>query len=163
VFVVKKSPFPIFTVFVFLIVSCASTLVQEISTHQTPDWITKDIPLVYNKNEYITAKGEGSTADFSKYDALNNLSQYFDTRFHSEGMAFRTVTKDSFSASAEQKLSIISDANLFFVRYEQYYDEVKSRHYSLAYINKAEAFNIISQKISSNERIFSQKTKLAKK
>lgn len=159
---VKKTPFLIFTVFAFLIVNCASTSKQKTSVQQTPDWITKDISLVYNKNEYIAAKGNGNTEEFAKYDALNKLSQYFKTNVHSEGTAFRTVIKDSFSASAEQKVSVKSDADIFFVEYEHYYDEVKDRYYSVAYINRVEAFNIISQKLSFYEQDFSQKTKVVK-
>lgn len=161
-FSVKKTPFLFFTVFAFLIESCALSSMHKTSVRQTPDWISKGVSFVYNENEYLSALGEGNTEDLAKYDALNILSQYFKTNVQSEGTAFRTVTKNSFSASAEQKVSVKSEADLFCVEYEEYYDKIQNKYYSVAYINRAEAFNIISKKISFYEQDFSQKSKLLK-
>lgn len=132
-----------------------------------PKWLVS-LEDEFSSDKYIRAIGEGDSELTAKKIAVSELSAYFSVSIESKTYAHSSKSqKDSeysSNSSIVQDIAVLTNSELFAVHYTQSYYNKKQKKYSVcAYINRAEAFNIISQKISSNERIFSQKTKLAKK
>jgi len=128
---VKKISFVIFLFPIFFVISCATTPVQQV-----PSWLTTDVKFVYNENEYLSAMGDGNSEDLAKFDALNKLSQYFETKVRSEGTALRTTKDSSFSSASVQTISVRSNADLFCVEYDKYFDKKQKKYYCVAFINR---------------------------
>lgn len=137
----------IFVIFIFFIIGCASTPVQESSGQKAPEWITAGVNSVYNENKYLASDGDGTTANLARHDALNKLSQYFEAKVRAEGIAHRTSINSFFSSSVEQTISVKSNADLFCVEYDQFYDEIQNRYYCVAFINREQAFNFVKPKL----------------
>lgn len=150
----------VFIFFILLLAGCASVPDRQSSmpqnSEQAPLWITADVSSSYNEKEYLTALGEGSSGDSARSDALNLLTQYFDTKVHSEGLAIRSTINSSFSSSSEQFISVKSKANLFCVEYDEYYDRIQNRYYSLAFINRLKAFNFVKPSLENSRMLFPQ-------
>ncbi len=145
----KKISAVISIIFPFFVISCASTPVQ-----QAPAWITTDVRFVYNESEYLATVGDGNSEDLAKYDALNKLSQYFETKVRSEGVALRTTTDSSFSSSSVQTISVKSNADLFCVEYDKYYDKKQNKYYCAAFINRAKAWERYEPKVAQAQKKF---------
>ena len=134
-----------FSVFVFFAVNCAAA-----PSKKAPAWLTDDPHLIYSENEYLTAIGEGNSDSLARDDALNKLSQYFDTKVHSEGLAIRATNDSSFSSSSLQTVSVESEADLFCVNFtDSFFDKKNAKYFILAYINKKEAAEIYRSKIEA--------------
>lgn len=114
---------------------------------QAPLWLTADIGAVYNSKDYLAALGEGTAAAVAQHDALNKLSQYFETTVHAEGVARRATLNAAFSSSSEQTISVTSNADLFCVEYDHYYNELQNRYYTVAFIHREKAFNFVKPKL----------------
>lgn len=131
-----------------------------------PKWIT-NLNDVFPSEKYIRAVGEGSSETLAKKVAVAELSTYFDQKVTSEifSKSFKSQKESVYSSnsSIDQNITVSTNSELFAVQYTDVYYNKKEKKYSVcAYINKAEAFDIISQKLFSYEQIFFQKNELLK-
>ena len=131
-----------------------------------PNWFV-NLEKEFPTEKYIRAIGEGSSELSAKQAALAELSAHFSTSVEAKTYAHSSKTEKNFeyssNSSIDQNITVLSNSELFVVHYTQSYYDKKEKKYSVcAYINKAEAFNIISQKLSFYEQYFSQKTKVVK-
>lgn len=129
-----------------------------------PKWIT-NLNDVFPSEKYIRAVGEGSSETLAKKVAVAELSTYFDQKVTSEifSKSFKSQKESVYSSnsSIDQNITVSTNSELFAVQYTDVYYDRKEKKYSVcAYINKAEAFDIISQKLFSYEQIFFQKNEL---
>ena len=138
-----------FSMIPLFVTSCAS-----IPEQQPPAWITTDVHFVYNETDYLSSIGDGISEDLAKYDALNKLSQYFDTKVRSEGIALRTTAGSSISASSVQTISVKSDTDLFCVEYDKYYDKKQKKYYCAAFINRSKAWERYEPKVAQAQKKF---------
>lgn len=126
-----------------------------------PKWIT-NLNGEFSSENYIRAVGEGSSETLAKKSAVAELSAYFGEAIESKIYAHSNkIQKDSeysSNSSILQDITTSTNSELFFVHYTDVYYDKKEKKYSVcAYINKRKAFDIISQKILSYERNFTQK------
>ena len=131
-----------------------------------PNWLV-NLEKEFPTEKYIRATGEGNSETSAKQAAAAELSAYFSASIESKTYAHSSKTQNnseySSNSSIDQDIAVLTNSELFAVHYTQSYYDKKQKKYSVcAYINRAEAFNIISQKLSFYEQDFSQKTKLAK-
>ena len=122
----------------------------------------------FPSNDYIRAKGEGSSVMDAKKDAIAELSSFFAQKVTAKtyGKDFKSQKDSAYSSisSINQDITVSSNSELFAVCYTDiYYNKKENKYFVCAYINKTEAFNIISQKISSYERLFDQKLEFLQK
>lgn len=131
-----------------------------------PKWFV-NLENEFPTDKYIRATGEGDSDTSAKQAALTNLSVYFPSSFESKTYAQSNKTKKNSNytsnASIEQNTMVSTATEFFVVHYTQtYYDKAEKKYSVCAYIDKAEAFDIISQKISFYEHDFFQTTTLAR-
>ena len=132
-----------------------------------PKWII-NLEKEFPSEKYIRAVGEGSSEILAKKSAVAELSSSFSQKITAETYAHSYKSqKDSVynsNFSIEQAITVSTSSDLFIVRYTDVYYDKKEKKYSVcAYINKLEAFDIISQKIFFYERSFTQKVELLQK
>ena len=139
--------------FALLCFFCAVNLSAK-AVKDAPLWLTTDIHFVYGEDEYLCALGDGKTEDLAKYDALNKLSQYFETKVRSEGVARRTTENGSFYSASVQTISVKSNADLFCVEYDKYYDKKQKKHFCVAFINRAKAWERYEPKVLQAQKKF---------
>ena len=132
-----------------------------------PNWLI-NLEKEFPTGKYIRATGEGDSEISAKQTALAELSAYFSASIESKTYANSSKSqkdsKYSSNSSIEQDIAVLTNSEVFAVHYTQSYYNKKQKKYSVcAYIDRAEAFNIISQKMSFYKQYLSQKTKLAKR
>lgn len=135
---------------------CAAALLSSCVSapdESAPVWVT-DIGDVYAEAEYVARLGEGADAQLAKADALKNISEYLDTKVRTEGVAVRTVSADASSnyvSSAVQTIRVQSDADLFCVEYEYYYDRKSKKHYCAAFISREKYWASVEPQIENKK------------
>ena len=119
----------------------------------TPKWIT-DLESAFPNENYIRAVGEGRSEASAKKAALAELSSYFGQTIKSENQAVQ-ISRQS-DASYEEKLDLRRDLNsysevdLLCVHYTTaWYNKRTDSFYVCAYLERAEFWDILKQKIES--------------
>ena len=119
----------------------------------TPKWIT-DLESAFPDKSFIRAVGEGRSEASAKKAALAELSSYFGQTIKSENQAVQ-ISRQS-DASYEEKLDLRCDLNsysevdLLCVHYTTaWYNKRTDSFYVCAYLDRAEFWDILKQKIES--------------
>ena len=131
-----------------------------------PKWIV-NLEKEFPSKKYIRAVGEGNSETSAKQAAVAELSSYFSETIESQTYAHSYKSQNdsmyTSNSSINQNITVSTDSELFAVHYTQSWYDKKEKKYSVcAYINREEAFNIISQKLSLYEQSFIRKIKLEK-
>ncbi len=129
-----------------------------------PKWVI-NLNEEFPSEEFIRAEGEGSSETLAKKNAIAGLSIYFGVALESISRAHSFKSQNGFeytsNAALESDITTSTNSELFFVQYtDVYYDKNEKKYSVCAYINKRKAFDIISQKILSYERSFTQNLEL---
>ncbi|MCR4953089.1 MAG: hypothetical protein K6A43_03345 [Treponema sp.] len=137
-----------FLIFCFLFIS--SFLFAEV-----PLWL-KQPEKLYPSNQYIKAIGEATSVKSAQSAALETISLYFDTKTEIVTVAVEQIKslktnqneKLSRNQSLEKITNITSNAEFFCVNFtEPFYDKKTDKYSVLAYIEKAEAAKIYTNRI----------------
>lgn len=122
-----------------------------------PGWLKKtekEFPI----KEYIRATGEGNSEKTAKNAAISQISLYFDTKTEIASLALKEMNsilvedKKMFESrqSFQQAAKITSNAEFFCVKFtDSYYDKKSDKFTVLAYINKKEAAQIYTARITA--------------
>ena len=157
----KKSA-QIFSFFLlsFFLISCIS-----LPENEKPLWADSlTLRQVFPREKYITALGYADTPQMAATVAEGNLASYFSKEISRSVKATQILSNtEEASESMLSDIEIKSQFELFGIQHTETYFNPDSKNYTVcAYINKEEAFNILSQKLSFYERDFYQKAKLVK-
>ena len=110
----------------------------------------------FPSEKYVRAVGEGATESAAKKTALAELSGYFSQTIKAETESYQRTRQngDNFGTSSDlrEKVIVRSDSELFCVRYTDCWTDPKSKKvFVCAYINRSEAWDVISQKMKGLE------------
>ncbi len=121
-----------------------------------PKWVT-NLEAEFPCELFIRAKGEGNSEFSAKNAALAELNAYFGESIETKSYAQIIKTQDnsfySSTSSYKEDVTVSTSSKLFGIQYtEIYYDKKENKYSICAYINKAEFFKIISQKLFFYEK-----------
>ncbi len=148
--------------FVFL-----NILYSTLCFSATPAWklnLEKEFP----SEKYVRAVGQGITEAIAKKAALAELSGYFSQTIATEQESYRQISqsRNSYKNNSALRESVIvhSDTELFCVRYTDAWTEPESRKvFVCAYIDRKDAWELITQKIKNLADSCGRLSKLADK
>lgn len=132
--------------------SCAST-----PDTPEPEWV-RHKPAVYGEGEYLSMIGKGKTSSQADAEAANNLGTYLKAQIKSTVAAnyhdVKTFVNGKSSSNTTQEnirnIELSVDTNLPALEYETpWYEKSTKTWYSLAYIKKTAAFEMIKPQIES--------------
>ena len=132
-----------------------------------PTWklnLEKQFP----SEKYVRAIGEGTTEPAAKKSALSELSAYFSQTIIAESESYQKIRQaeagNVTSSDLRENVIVHSDTELFCVRYTDAWTEPKSKKiYVCAFIDRKEAWDLITQKMKGLEDKCNQLSKLADK
>lgn len=118
--------------------------------------------------KYVRAIGEGATESAAKKSALAELSAYFSQTIIAESESYQKIRQTGAgnvtNSDLLESVIIHSDTELFCVRYTAAWTEPKSKKiYVCAFIDRKEAWDLITHKIKGLEDKCNQLSKLADK
>lgn len=130
-----------------------------------PTWklnLEKQFP----SEKYVRAIGEGTTEPAAKKSALSELSAYFSQTIIAESESYQKIRQaeagNVTSSDLRENVIVHSDTELFCVRYTDAWTEPKSKKiYVCAFIDRKEAWDLITQKMKGLEDKCNQLSKLA--
>lgn len=130
-----------------------------------PTWklnLEKQFP----SEKYVRAIGEGTTEPAAKKSALAELSAYFSQTIIAESESYQKIRQaeagNVTSSDLRENVIVHSDTELFCVRYTDAWTEPKSKKiYVCAFIDRKEAWDLITQKMKGLEDKCNQLSKLA--
>ena len=130
-----------------------------------PSWklnLEKQFP----SEKYVRAIGEGATESAAKKSALAELSGYFSQTITAETESYQKSRQsgNNYRITSDLREQFIShsESELFCVRYTDYWKEPKLNSvYVCAYINRSEAWDVITQKMKAIEDKCNKVLKLA--
>lgn len=148
------------TVFISLLV-----LYSALCFAAAPAWklnLEKQFP----SEKYVRAIGEGATEAVAKKSALAELSAYFSQTIIAETESYQKIHQagagNGTSSDLRERVIVHSDTELFCVRYTDAWTEPKSKKiYVCAFIDRKEAWDLITQKMKGLEDKCNQLSKLA--
>ena len=116
--------------------------------------------------KYVRAIGEGTTEAAAKKSALAELSAYFSQTIIAESESYQEIRQagagNGTSSDLRENVIIHSDTELFCVKYTAAWTEPKSKKiYVCAFIDRKEAWDLITQKMKGLEDKCNQLSKLA--
>ena len=122
----------------------------------------------FPSDKYVCAIGEGTTETASKKSAIAELSGYFSQTISFETESYQRIKQGgrTYGTSSDLRESVIvhSDSELFCVRYTNCWMDPKSKKvYVCAYIERSEAWDVITQKMKLLEDKCSKVCNLADK
>lgn len=120
----------------------------------------------FPSEKYVRAIGEGTTEAAAKKSALAELSGYFSQTIIAESESYQKIRQagasNGTSSDLREKVIVHSDTELFCVRYTAAWTEPKSKKiYVCAFIERKEAWDLITQKMKGLEDKCNQLSKLA--
>lgn len=132
-----------------------------------PTWklnLEKQFP----SEKYVRAIGEGTTEPAAKKSALAELSGYFSQTIIVESESYQKIRQaeagNGTSSDLRENVIIHSDTELFCVRYTTAWADPKSKKvFVCAFIDRKEAWDLITQKMKGLEDKCNQLSKLADK
>lgn len=130
-----------------------------------PTWklnLEKQFP----SEKYVRAIGEGTTEPAAKKSALAELSAYFSQTIIAESESYQKIRQagagNGTSSDLRENVIVHSYTELFCVRYTDAWTEPKSKKiYVCAFIDRKEAWDLITQKMKRLEDKCSKLSKLA--
>ena len=116
--------------------------------------------------KYVRAIGEGTTESAAKKSALAELSGYFSQTIIAESESYQKIRQagaiNGTSSDLRESIIVLSDTELFGVRYTATWTEPKSKKvFVCAFIDRKEAWDLITQKMKGLEDKCNQLSKLA--
>jgi len=120
----------------------------------------------FPSEKYVRAIGEGTTESTAKKSALAELSAYFSQTIIAETESYQKIRQagagNQTNSDLRESVIIHSDTELFCVRYTDVWTEPKSKKiYVCAFIERKEAWDLITQKMKGLEDKCNQLSKLA--
>ena len=120
----------------------------------------------FPSEKYVRAIGEGVTESAAKKSALAELSSYFSQTIIAESESYQKLRQTGAgnvtNSDLLESVIIHSDTELFCVRYTDAWTEPKSKKiYVCAFIDRKEAWDLITQKMKGLEDKCNQLSKLA--
>ena len=120
----------------------------------------------FPSEKYVRAIGEGATESTAKKSALAELSAYFSQTIIAESESYQKIRQagagNGTSSDLRERVIIHSDTELFCVRYTAAWTESKSKKvFVCAFIDRKEAWDLITQKMKGFEDKCNQLSKLA--
>ena len=120
----------------------------------------------FPSEKYVRAIGEGTTESAAKKSALAELSGYFSQTIITESESHQKLRQagagNETNSDLRERVFVHSDTALFCVRYTAAWTEPKSKKvFVCAFIDRKEAWDIITQKIKGLEDKCNQLSKLA--
>ena len=120
---------------------------------QNPLWLF-DAEKAFPSKNYIHAVGEGNSVSNAKNSALNELNAYFLQTVSSESFSKHFLTqKDSdFSENADVFITVNSTSQneLILVQFtDSFFDRTSRRYYICAFINRNDAWNVLSRRMNT--------------
>ena len=151
-----------FTFFISLMFLCSA-----LCSATAPAWKLnpeKQFP----SEKYVRAIGEGNTEVAAKKAALAELSGYFSQTITAETESYQKtrMVGDNYGTSSDlrESVTVHSDSELFCVRYTDCWNDPKSKKvFVCAYIERSEAWDVITQKMKLLEDKCSKVCNLADK
>ena len=122
----------------------------------------------FPSEKFVRAIGEGTTESVAKKSALAELSGYFSQTIIAESESYQKIHQagagNGTSSDLRKKVIVHSDTELFCVRYTAAWTEPKSKKvFVCAFIDRKEAWDLITQKMKGLEDKCNQLSKLADK
>lgn len=122
----------------------------------------------FPSEKYVRAIGEGATESAAKKSALAELSGYFSQTIIVESESYQKIRQaeagNGTSSDLRENVIIHSDTELFCVRYTTAWADPKSKKvFVCAFIDRKEAWDLITQKMKGLEDKCNQLSKLADK
>lgn len=122
----------------------------------------------FPSEKYVRAIGEGTTESAAKRSALAELSGYFSQTIAAESVSYQKTHQSGTGyekhSDIRENVSLHSDTELFCVRYTDAWTEPKSKKvFVCAFIDRKEAWDLITQKMKGLEDKCNQLSKLADK
>ncbi len=120
----------------------------------------------FPSEKYVRAIGEGTTEAAAKKSALAELSAYFSQTIIAETESYQKIRQTGAgnvtNSDLRENVIIHSDTELFYVRYTAAWTEPKSKKvFVCAFIERKEAWDLITQKMKGLEDKCNQLSKLA--
>ena len=120
----------------------------------------------FPSEKYVRAIGEGTTESAAKKSALAELSGYFSQTIIAESESYQKIRQagagNGTSSDLREKVIVHSDMELFCVRYTAAWTDPKSKKvFVCAFIDRKEAWDLITQKMKGLEDKCNQLSKLA--
>ena len=121
----------------------------------------------FPNNKYISYEGNGKSETEAKQDALAGISAFFSSTIESKTYANSSKSQNNSEYNSKsfinRDITVSSYSELFAVYYTQsFYNKTDKNYYVCAYIDREEAFKIISQRLFSQEQNFLRKKELIK-
>ena len=122
----------------------------------------------FPSEKYVRAIGEGTTESAAKKSALAELSGYFSQTIIAESESYQKIRQsgagNGTNSDLRESVIVHSDTELFCVRYTDAWTEPKSKKvFVCAFIDRKEAWDLITQKMKGLEDKCNQLSKLADK
>ena len=122
----------------------------------------------FPSEKYVRAIGEGVTESAAKKSALAELSAYFSQTIIAESESYQKIRQTGAgnvtNSDLRENIIVHSDTELFCVRYTAAWTESKSKKvFVCAFIDRKEAWDLITQKMKGLEDKCNQLSKLADK
>lgn len=120
----------------------------------------------FPSEKYVRAIGEGATEFAAKKSALAELSAYFSQTIIAESESYQKIRQagagNGTSSDLRENVIVHSNTELFCVRYTAAWTEPKSKKvFVCAFIDRKEAWDLITQKMKGLEDKCNQLSKLA--
>ena len=129
--------------------SCAT-----VQTSQAPLW-TADAEAVFPNRDFIAQKGYGIDRKNAENDALSAISRYFSMTINTSAREAIRVTDEGSTSVIDSETFVNSQANLFAVNYtEPWYNQTANQWETVAYINRAEAWDIFEPRLRQKADAF---------
>lgn len=132
-----------------------------------PTW-KMNLEKQFPSEKYVRAIGEGTTELAAKRSALAELSGYFSQTIAAESVSYQKTHQSGTGyekhSDIRENVSLHSDTELFCVKYTAAWTDPKSKKiYVCAFIDRKEAWDLITQKMKGLEDKCNQLSKLADK
>lgn len=140
------------------IILCIELLFLFAKPLKMPDWV-QNYRKVYPDSEYLCQRGSGKSAEEAKTDATGALARYFQMNVSAN--LSTTMTSISSGTEIQEETSIINDVQVmsqvdfFGLEYtEPYYFKKEKKWYSVAFINRENAWNQYKPQIEMAKNTF---------
>jgi hypothetical protein len=143
----------LFPVFPCCLLLCAALSISCATTPAAPpEWALYGVDAAWPREAYIAATGCGGTTKQAEQDAYAALSFYFIAVVSSRSYSHETWTSDAAHyakyKSSDSETFVHSTINLFALRRSSlWYDPYEKTYYTVAYIDRAEAWAIFEPRV----------------
>jgi len=149
---IKASParFGASVVAAIMLLSCATA-----NSTKPPPW-TADVEASFPRSGFIAQKGYGHDKKNAETDALSAISRYFSMSISASAKETVSVTDQGSTSTIDSETFVSSQTKLFAVRYtEPWYNQSAGQWETVAYIDRAEAWEIFEPNLRQKTDAFS--------